>query len=316
MFYLLLLLGFIAMAAGVFVVGFGIPIRETSFGAALLVIASVAVTGGFILVGLAAAVRELQRVVQGLKARLPGAPRPVRPMERRDGERRNGERREGERLDGADRRPEPRLPIPGAPDTEAPNVIPTKIDEPDTQERWRKPGPEWLRRAMAEIDASPRPAGAAPAPDNYRTDEVRRPPDAWPRAVTAPPLDNTATEVLPTPAVSSRNMFETVWPSKHRAPEGAPEPRAEASPDTQMRPAEANLPAMAPAPPVAPPVAQAPIRPARVEPRPLPILKSGVIDEMAYTLFTDGSIEAQMPDGTMRFASIEELRKHLEKNKD
>jgi hypothetical protein len=312
MFYLLLLLGFIAMAAGVFVVGFGIPIRETSFGAALLVVASVAVTGGFILVGLAAAVRELQRVVQGLKARLPGAPRPVRPMERRDGERRNGERREGERLDGADRRPEPRLPIPGAPDTETPNVIPTNIDEPDTQERWRKPGPEWLRRAMAEIDASPRPAGAAPAPDNYRTDEVRRSPDAWPRVVTALPLDNTATEVLPTPAVSSRNMFDTMRPSKHRDPEVAPEPRAEASPEAQMRPAEANLPAMAPAPPVAP----APIGPLRVEPRPLPILKSGVIDEMAYTLFTDGSIEAQMPDGTMRFASIEELRKHLEKNKD
>ena len=307
MFYLLLLFGFIAMAAGVFVVGFGIPIRETSFGAALLVVASVAVMGGFILVGLAAAVRELQRVVQGLKARLPGAPRPVRPIERRDGERRNGER-----LDGADRRPEPRLPIPGAPGTEAPNVIPTKLDEPDTQERWRKPGPEWLRRAMTEIDASPRPAVAAPAPDNYRTDEVRRPPDAWPRAVTAPPLDNTATEVLPTPAVSSRNMFDTMWPSKHRDPEVAPEPRAEASPEAQMRPAEANLPAMAPAPPVAP----APIGPVRLEPRPLPILKSGVIDEMAYTLFTDGSIEAQMPDGTMRFASIEELRKHLEKNKD
>ena len=67
---------------------------------------------------------------------------------------------------------------------------------------------------------------------------------------------------------------------------------------------------------VKPTVSSTPIRPARVEPRPLPILKSGVIDEMAYTLFTDGSIEAQMPDGTMRFASIEELRKHLEKNKD
>jgi hypothetical protein len=39
-----------------------------------------------------------------------------------------------------------------------------------------------------------------------------------------------------------------------------------------------------------------------------------VIDEMAYTLFTDGSIEAQMPDGTMRFSSIEELRRHLDQN--
>ena len=39
-----------------------------------------------------------------------------------------------------------------------------------------------------------------------------------------------------------------------------------------------------------------------------------MIDEMAYTLFTDGSIEAQMPDGTMRFSSIEELRRHLDQH--
>jgi hypothetical protein len=59
------------------------------------------------------------------------------------------------------------------------------------------------------------------------------------------------------------------------------------------------------------PVHPEPIRP---DPRPLSVLKSGVIDEMAYTLFTDGSIEAQLPDGTMRFASIEELRRHLDQN--
>jgi hypothetical protein len=48
------------------------------------------------------------------------------------------------------------------------------------------------------------------------------------------------------------------------------------------------------------------------EPRPIAILKSGVIDGMAYTLYTDGSIEAELPQGTMRFASIDELRAHLE----
>jgi hypothetical protein len=56
--------------------------------------------------------------------------------------------------------------------------------------------------------------------------------------------------------------------------------------------------------PMAPPVA---------EPRPIAILKSGVIDGMAYTLYTDGSIEAELPQGTMRFGSIDELRAHLEK---
>lgn len=42
------------------------------------------------------------------------------------------------------------------------------------------------------------------------------------------------------------------------------------------------------------------------------ILKSGVVDGMAYTLYSDGSIEAELPQGTMRFNSIEELRQHLE----
>jgi hypothetical protein len=47
---------------------------------------------------------------------------------------------------------------------------------------------------------------------------------------------------------------------------------------------------------------------------PVAILKSGVVDGMAYTLYVDGSIEAELPQGTLRFASINELRAHLEKN--
>jgi len=44
------------------------------------------------------------------------------------------------------------------------------------------------------------------------------------------------------------------------------------------------------------------------------IIKSGVVEGMAYSLFSDGSIEAQMPEGMMRFGTIEELRAHLEKH--
>jgi hypothetical protein len=39
-----------------------------------------------------------------------------------------------------------------------------------------------------------------------------------------------------------------------------------------------------------------------------------VVDGMAYTLYSDGSIEAEMPEGTLRFASITELRAYLEKS--
>ena len=42
------------------------------------------------------------------------------------------------------------------------------------------------------------------------------------------------------------------------------------------------------------------------------VLKSGIVDGMAYSLYSDGSIEAQMPEGMMRFASIDELRAHLD----
>jgi hypothetical protein len=42
------------------------------------------------------------------------------------------------------------------------------------------------------------------------------------------------------------------------------------------------------------------------------VLKSGVVDGMAYSLYSDGSIEAQMPEGLMRFTSIDELRAHLD----
>jgi hypothetical protein len=41
------------------------------------------------------------------------------------------------------------------------------------------------------------------------------------------------------------------------------------------------------------------------------IFKSGVIDGLAYTLYTDGSIEAELAHGTVKFSSIDELRAYL-----
>jgi hypothetical protein len=41
------------------------------------------------------------------------------------------------------------------------------------------------------------------------------------------------------------------------------------------------------------------------------IVRSGIISGMAYTLYKDGSIEAELPIGTVRFASIEELQNHV-----
>jgi hypothetical protein len=67
----------------------------------------------------------------------------------------------------------------------------------------------------------------------------------------------------------------------------------------------------APTPPP-PPERAAPTTARSEEPAPVTVLKSGVVDGMAYSLYSDGSIEAQMPEGMMRFASIDELRSHLD----
>jgi len=42
------------------------------------------------------------------------------------------------------------------------------------------------------------------------------------------------------------------------------------------------------------------------------ILKSGVVNGTAYILYSDGSIETHLPQGTLRFGSITELRNHIE----
>ena len=41
------------------------------------------------------------------------------------------------------------------------------------------------------------------------------------------------------------------------------------------------------------------------------VYRSGVIDGMAYTLFMDGSIQAELPQGTVKFANIDDLQKYL-----
>jgi hypothetical protein len=315
MVFLLSLLSFISVAAGVFSVGLGVPIRETWFGAAALTAGSVAVTGGFILVGLAAAVHELRQLSQGLKAPSSGMPRSVRPLERRD----------EERLDGVDGRTALRTPMPVTLGTDARDMVSAKFDALDPRERWRKGGPEeWLLRAMAEIESAPRPTDAAPAPFDYHPGDMRRPSNSWPRPPIALPPDHPPPYPRPlagegreggTSAVSShdvfsREIFETIWSSENRNHEDGPRQRTEPLSETRMRSVESKSPPLSPAQPAA----SAATKPVHVEPRPLPILKSGVIHQIAYTLFADGSIETQMSEGIMHFASIEEFLGHLKKS--
>ncbi len=97
--------------------------------------------------------------------------------------------------------------------------------------------------------------------------------------------------------------FEEAWPKSERARTAdTPLPRRVRTPSTF---AEAGAGAAA--------AERQPPAPPRVEEQPpITVLKSGVVDGMAYSLYSDGSIEAQMPEGMMRFASIDELRSHLD----
>ena len=64
---ILLVLGILLAAAGGALVGFGIPIKELSLGATLILAGAFAVVGGLLLVGLSAVVTELARVTAALK---------------------------------------------------------------------------------------------------------------------------------------------------------------------------------------------------------------------------------------------------------
>ena len=106
------------------------------------------------------------------------------------------------------------------------------------------------------------------------------------------------------------------WLQNLAAP--APEaPRRQASADNPFEGAF-DEPAAPPERPAAPSRREPTLGPAAApEPargEPVSVLKSGVVDGMAYTLYTDGSIEAELAQGVVRFGSIEELRNHLEKS--
>jgi hypothetical protein len=134
---------------------------------------------------------------------------------------------------------------------------------------------------------SPSRGNGVSEPQTPRAPAVR--PDHIARAVPAPPKDS--------------GLFDVSWPDQRSAPSAA-EPRREAQPESPApRPREE---------PRADRHAEA--VPAPHAERAPAILKSGVIDGMAYTLYTDGSIEAELPQGTVRFASVDALRAHLEQH--
>jgi hypothetical protein len=140
----------------------------------------------------------------------------------------------------------------------------------------------------------PMPAPAAvdlgePAPSSPVSD------DAFPMAGMRPePAVEAPWRSSPPPLErpSETNYFDALWPAESRPAKRPVIDEAKPEPARDLAPAPA-------------PEAQS---------APVAILKSGVVDGMAYTLYVDGSIEAELPQGTLHFASINELREHLAKS--
>ena len=96
--------------------------------------------------------------------------------------------------------------------------------------------------------------------------------------------------------------FDALWPKGPRSLRAVQSGPARAVATPALEPEQVNEPAFE-APPTGVPDDAA---------TEITILKSGVVDGMAYTLYSDGSIEAELPQGTLRFGSITELRSHIE----
>ncbi len=315
---LLYVAGALAAVGGAAAVLFGIPVKEFSFGDTLIVSGTVALVGGLIVIGLAAAVSQLQRLSEMVGARpLSRSGRPVDVLE-------------AARDSRAPFPPKPKPEPARAPVSELPPFVPAPIEERAALEE--EPAAPSIRNPDLSLpDEEPaeeapvlKPAASAPPP--FRFPELARTPAPRPKAEPPPrpapsfePLLPPSRKPAPEPAEPARSepsqpsYFDAMWKNEPRMPPAeteAPRPRAaepfkwpEPEPAPSAKPAELER---------APELDQ-PAQEAEEPPRAVAVLKSGVVDGMGYTLYVDGSIEAELPDGTLRFTSINELRAHLEK---
>lgn len=282
----LLVAGIGLFLAGLLAIGFGIPIKDFSVGNQLILTGVMGICTGTILIAFWMAIRELKIIARRLGA---GVPEPRGEITVRavlpPGVARNAAAGEG-----------------GSP------LVPAPEQAGDGEPAM--PSPPWQDEATSRGDA---PAGelaaaeaAAPAPKPKRNllfSSTSRKERERAQARTSEPLtpDLLSADIRPNPPAAPPEpaepppaSFDDAWPKPERSRPGEipPQRRGGRSPSTFE---EANG---------APP---------RIEEQPaVTVLKSGVVDGMAYSLYSDGSIEAQMPEGMMRFASIDDLRAHLD----
>jgi hypothetical protein len=304
---ILLLLGISAAGAGLTAIGYGVPLIGTDFGHTLIVAGTTGLTGGLILVGLAAVVRQLTRVAEGLRTRPQS--RSVRPSEAPP------------RPEALQQRPEPILPRaePIAPLGEIPTYASRATPEPRPADV-SSSAIERLRSTLPRPDRVVPEAEGVPLSPNGDSSHQPAEPPLEPNAGTVRP-GSSEVETARQPRLdflfrsrASRTeqpeSFEALWPKRSTRDRETPPQRDDAATPAVQTPTEAEA-APAEEDRITPETVAAPMMD---ETPSVAILKSGVVDGMAYTLYADGSIEAQLPQGTVRFGSITELRAHIENN--
>ena len=267
--------------AGLLAIGFGIPVKEFGFGNTLILAGVTGVCTGAIMLGLWATVRELRNIAQRRGAGgLPSRGDTVRPV-LPPGAAVSGD---GGFLFDRDQHAAEKADHAGTIAPAAPSVSAPWQDETANRAR---PSPE---TEPAEAVPPVKPKRNLLFSSTSRKERERA------QARTSEPKapDLLSAELRPNPMpqepIEPPPSFDDAWPKSERskASEVPPQRHGDASPAASGGPM-------------------------RNENHPeVTVLKSGVVDGMAYSLYSDGSIEAQMPEGMMRFASIDELRAHLD----
>ena len=320
MYAFLLILGTVIAAAGVVLIGPGLPFGGRDYDPSIVTPGAVAIVGGLILIGLALAVRVLGRIEKALAAR--PLPHPVLQEEVATPATEESAAAVPARI------PFPPKPVAEPAPPPAPAVATARVLPEDAAlERLREKFPTLVRLENApvvedaDVSLSPKPSARADEAVAETNDTV-----AYRTNGAAPARIEPRLEVQARPASRPERAknFEAFWPKKQRPGREAQAPAAPQP--TVQQPAAPALPVeplLTPEPvqfqfrepaPELRPVAPAPMAPAPEAPSTITILKSGVVDGMAYTLYSDGSIEAQLPQGTLRFGSITELRNHIEQS--
>ncbi|QPF86971.1 DUF308 domain-containing protein [Bradyrhizobium genosp. L] len=292
----LLVVGGALVVAGLAAVGFGVPYKEFSVGGTLIETGVVGVCSGVIVLAVAAVVRQLQIIAQrlgplaaGARAELPAATLATSPHSPASGDTAFAPQREPPAM--APPMAPPPLAQPPAPPT-APGAPPWHEEIAQRGTQGAAPPP------AASPDAAPKRRNLLFASSSRKERERAdsRAAEPLPPDLLSPELRPNPPAVPPEPAPAT---FDDAWPRAERARSVDVAPRRAARMPSTFGDAQAAAPS-----PGHPPAPQ--------EQPAVTVLKSGVVDGMAYSLYSDGSIEAQMPEGMMRFASIDELRSHLE----